>query len=153
MSIFLSTYLNKVDKKGRVSVPSAFRAVLAKEDFAGIIAYPSFVHPCIEACGISRIQKISEAIDEMDPYSDERDAFAASILGGSEQLHLDKDGRITLGEDLREQTGIKEKAIFVGKGQTFEIWTPERFEKYAENAKNLAKQKRGELSLNKRNDS
>lgn len=150
MAVFLSTYHNKVDKKGRVSVPSAFRSVLAKEDFAGIVAYPSFVHPCIEACAISRIEKISEAIDVMDPYSEERDAFAASILGGSEQLNLDKDGRITLTESLKEQAGIGAEAIFVGKGQTFEIWEPETFKEYAQKARSLAKQRRGELSLNNR---
>lgn len=152
MTIFLSTYQNKVDKKGRVSIPSTFRAVLAKEDFSGIIAYPSFVNPCVEGCGMSRIERISEAIDIMDPYSEERDAFAASILGGSEQLNLDKDGRITLSEDFRDKTGITDKVVFVGKGQTFEIWNPEEFEKYSEKARNLAKEKRGKLSLAKNNN-
>ena len=152
MPIFLSTYSNKVDAKGRVSVPSTFRSVLAKEDFNGIVAYPSFTNPCIEACGISRIEKISEAIDGMDPYSEERDAFATSILGGSEQLNLDKDGRITLTESLRKETGITEKAVFVGKGQTFEIWNPDTYEDYADSARKLAKGKRGQLSLNPRRD-
>ncbi len=147
MSIFLSTYINKIDKKGRVSVPAAYRTVTAKENFHGIIAYPSFVHECIEACGISRIEKISEAIDTMDPYSEDRDAFAAAILGEAQQLGFDNEGRVTLSEQLIEKAKLKDQAIFVGKGQTFEIWNPDNYNKYARNARDIAKQNRGKLSL------
>ncbi len=148
MSFFISTYTNKIDSKGRVSVPSSFRATLGKEDFSGIVAYPSFVHPCIEACGISRIEQLTEAIDNMDPYSEDRDAFATSILGGAEQLNFDKDGRVTLNEKLKSQANLKDQAVFVGKGKTFEIWEPKVFKEYSEKARELAKEKRGLLSLN-----
>ncbi len=147
MGIFLSTYINKIDKKGRVSVPASFRSVIAKEDFNGIVAYPSFVHECVEACGMSRIEKISSSIDSMDPYSEERDAFAATILGESQQLGFDSDGRVTLSESLIAKAKLSEKALFVGKGQTFEIWDPENYNKYARNARDVAKQNRGKLSL------
>lgn len=147
MSIFLSTYINKVDKKGRVSVPATFRSVIAKEDFNGIVAYPSFVHDCVEACGMSRMEKISSSIDAMDPYSEDRDAFAATILGESQQLNFDSDGRVTLTEELISKAKLNEKALFVGKGQTFEIWNPDNYEKYARNARDVAKQNRGRLSL------
>ena len=42
MNIFLSKYINKIDKKGRVSIPAGYRGALAKENFNGIIVYPSF---------------------------------------------------------------------------------------------------------------
>lgn len=147
MGIFLSTYINKIDKKGRVSVPAQYRSVLAKEDFSGIVVYPSFVHDCVEACGMERMEKMSASIDAMDPYSEERDAFAASILGESQQLSFDSDGRVTLTEPLIAKAKLKERALFVGKGQTFEIWDPENYNKYARNARDVAKQNRGKLSL------
>ncbi len=147
MGIFLSTYINKIDSKGRVSVPASFRAVIAKENFSGIVVYPSFVHECVEACGMERMQKISDSIDAMDPYSEERDAFASSILGESDQLSFDSDGRVTLTEKLIEKAKLKDKAIFVGKGKTFEIWNPATYEGYARTAKDIAKQNRGKLSL------
>jgi MraZ protein len=147
VSIFLSTYINKIDGKGRVSVPAGFRSVIAREDFNGIVVYPSFVHECVEACGMKRMEKISNSIDAMDPYSEERDAFASSILGESEQLGFDPDGRVTLTEKMIEKARLKDKAMFVGKGQTFEIWDPAGYEKYARNARDIAKQNRGKLSL------
>jgi MraZ protein len=149
MALFLSTFTNKIDKKGRISIPAQFRLALANQDFAGVIVYESFVNPCIEGCDMERIRQLSESIDNLDPFSETRDAFATAILGGAMQLSFDSDGRVTLPESLIEITGITEKAVFVGKGTTFEIWHPEKFEEYAKKAKEDARQNRGLLRLAK----
>ena len=96
---------------------------------------------------MDRIEKLSESIDDLDPFSEERDAFATSILGGSIQLSFDGDGRVLLPEQLITVAKLEDKATFVGKGKTFEIWNPGIFEAYAQNARKLAKEKRGALSL------
>jgi MraZ protein len=145
--LFLSTYINKIDKKGRVSVPALFRSSLSKQDFPGIIAYSSFVNPCIEACGISRIEVLNQTIDSLDPYSETRDAFATAILGGCLKLPFDGEGRVVLPESLIAFARLDEQACFVGKGATFEIWHPETFEKYATNARELAKNNRHSLQF------
>lgn len=147
MSLFLSTYINKVDKKGRVSVPANFRAALGKEEFQGVVVYSSFVNECIEACGMQRMARLSDSIDNMDPYSAGRDAFATTMLGGSFQLPFDGEGRIILPEALMQEIGVVEQAVFVGKGATFEIWAPAKFEQYANAAKKLAKQEKEKLRL------
>lgn len=147
MGLFLSTFQNKIDKKGRVSVPASFRAVLSQQSFTGIVAYSSFVNPCIEACGIDRMEQISKSVDALDPYSEVRDAFATAILGGSVQLPFDGEGRIILTESLIEIAQLKEMAIFVGKGTTFEIWEPEAFNHYALRARKLAQEQRATLRL------
>lgn len=149
MALFLSTYVNKIDKKGRISVPATFRPMLSSAHFSGIVAYPSFVHSCIEACDIVRIQQLSDSIDALDPFSEARDAFATSILGGSVQLPFDSEGRVSLPESLIQVADLLDSAVFVGKGATFEIWKPEIFDTYAENARTLAKQERGQLRLQK----
>jgi len=153
MALFLSNFTNKIDKKGRVSVPAQFRLAVANQnslgDFSGVILYESFVNKSIEGCDINRIHQLSESIDDLDPFSEARDAFATSILGGSVQLSFDSDGRIILPENLIEFAALKEKAVFVGKGKTFEIWQPETFKDYMEDAKNKAKENRGLLRLKK----
>lgn len=142
MALFLSTFVNKLDKKGRVSVPAQFRAALAGQEFNGIIAYPSFINPCVEACGFDRIAKLSASIESLEPFSEERDAFATTILGGSVQIGFDGEGRVMLPELLLEDAKIKEQALFVGKGETFEIWDPKAFEEYAVRARAIAREKR-----------
>ena len=57
--MFLSTYENKLDKKGRVSVPASFRSYLSNLGYNGVICYPSFNNTSIEACSQDRIEKIS----------------------------------------------------------------------------------------------
>lgn len=143
--LFLSTFEKSIDKKGRVSVPPAFRAVLAAEQFNGVIAYPSFVHGCIEACGMEHMNRLYARIEALDPFSEERDAFATAILGGSVQLAFDGEGRIMLPEGLVEKAGLTEGCVFVGKGATFEIWSKEAFTKHETQARDLAKAKRGAL--------
>lgn len=142
MALFLSTYVNKVDKKGRVSVPAPFRAILATQHYPGIVAYGSFINPCVEACGMERIEKLHSQIESLDPFSEERDAFSTTILGGSQQLGFDSEGRVMLPDSLVELAGINDQAVFVGKGETFEIWQPKAYEDYAVEARRLAAEKR-----------
>lgn len=98
---------------------------------------------------MSRLERLSESIDNLDPFSEERDAFATSILGAAVQLPFDADGRVLLPKDFVESAHISDQATFVGKGQTFEIWSPAQFKTYAENAQKIAKNQRGMLSLSK----
>lgn len=143
--LFLSTFHNRIDKKGRISVPATYRAVLSVQEFPGIIAYGSIMHPCIEACGMQRINKMHERIDALDPYSPERDAFSASVFGDSVQLSFDGEGRVVLPESLMQTAGLEEMATFVGKGEIFEIWEPKAFTNYMAQARELARNKRGAL--------
>jgi MraZ protein len=71
------------------------------------------------------------------------------VLGGSVQLSIDGDGRIILPENLMKTAKIKDSAVFVGKGATFEIWEPKSFEEYMKKAKIDAKAKRNLLRLSK----
>ena len=146
--LFLSTYINKVDNKGRV--PSSFRSLL-NEDFPGVILYESISNVCIEACSLDRIKKLSDSIDELDPYSDERDAFSSVILGGSIKLPFDSEGRILLPESLLKFAGLDDQACFVGKGNTFEIWNPKKYEQHYMHAKEVAQKNRTLLRFNKDN--
>ena len=152
MGLFLSTFEKKIDKKGRVSVPAQFRTALTDEAFGGIVVYPSFINSCVEACGMTRIEKLSEGIDDLDPFSDERDAFATAVLGGSSQLQFDSEGRVTLPPELLENAGITDGVVFIGKGKTFEIWEPKAFAKYSKDAREQALKNRGSLKLGGKKD-
>jgi MraZ protein len=145
MALFLSTFQNKIDKKGRVSVPASFRQVVAREEFNGIVAYPSFINPCIEACSMTRMEKLSQRIEELDAFSEERDAFATAILGGSVQLSFDGEGRVLIPELLIVEANLSDNALFIGKGETFEIWEPKAFAEHSMRSRQLAREKRGQI--------
>jgi MraZ protein len=143
--LFLSTFYNRIDKKGRVSVPASFRSALSGQEFAGIVAYGSLLHNCIEACGMDRIAKLNQRIEMLDPFSEERDAFATTLFGESVQLGFDGEGRVMLPEALIKTASLADQAVFIGKGETFEIWEPKAFEAHVARARELARDKRYQL--------
>ena len=128
--MFLSTYENKLDKKGRVSVPASFRSYLSSLGYNGVICYPSFNNQSIEACSQDRIEKLSNTIDSLNPFEEKRDYFATSILSESISLQFDSEGRILLTSKLLKHAKIKNSMLFVGQGKTFQIWEPTIFEKF-----------------------
>ena len=135
--MFLSSFENKLDKKGRVSVPSSFRAYLNSKGYNGFIAYPSFNLATLEACPQDRIEKLSDSIDAIGPFNDKRDYFATSVLSQSIGLNFDSEGRVTIPEKLLKHAKIKTNLVFVGLGKVFQIWDPNSFEKF----KSVAKKK------------
>ena len=133
--MFLSTYQNKLDKKGRVSVPASFRSYLTNLGYNGVICYPSFNNNCIEAWPQDRIEKISNAIDSLNPFEEKKDFFATSILSESVNLQFDSEGRILITNKLLKHAKIKNSILFVGQGKTFQIWEPNNYEKFKVTAK------------------
>ena len=133
--MFLSTYENKLDKKGRVSVPASFRSYLTNLGYNGVICYPSFNNNCIEAWPQDRIEKISNAIDSLNPFEEKKDYFATSILSESFNLQFDSEGRMLLNIKLLKHAKIKNSMLFVGQGKTFQIWEPRNYEKFKVTAK------------------
>ena len=120
--MFLSSYENNIDKKGRVSVPASFRAYISNLGYNSVICFPSFNHQSIEAWPQDRIEKISNSIDNLNPFDEKRDYFATSVLAESINLQFDSEGRISLTEKLLKHAKIKKSMVFVGQGKTFQIW-------------------------------
>tara|TARA_E500000331_G_C16757139_1_gene497924 strand:+ start:80 stop:544 length:465 start_codon:yes stop_codon:yes gene_type:complete len=143
--MFLSTFENKIDKKWRVSVPASFRSYLSSMGYNGVICYPSFNNPSIEGCSQNRIEKLSDAIDSLNPFEEKRDVFATSVLSESMNLQFDSEGRISLPKKLLNHAKIKENMLFVGQGKTFQIWQPKLFEKFKMIARKKANLNRASL--------
>ena len=147
--MFSSTYENKLDKKGRVSVPASFRSYLSSLGYNGVVCYPSFNNQSIEACSQDRIEKLSNTIDSLNPFEEKRDFFATSILSESISLQFDSEGRISLSSKLLKHAKIKNNILFVGQGKTFQIWEPSIFEKFKAQARKKSNLYRASLKWEK----
>ncbi len=127
MDRFVSHYGLRLDAKGRVSVPAAFRAVLARDGFDGLYCYPALDRPALDAGGNALLAEIEALITGFAPYSDEREQFSLALYGTSETLKVDSEGRVVLSESLKMHAGITDAVTFVGLGHKFRIWEPGRF--------------------------
>jgi len=137
LAAFLSTWVNKVDRKGRVSVPAAWRASLQNQSFQGVIAYPSitlkaldgFGRDVLDAMNKSRLDRTLAAGDIAAALTGGGDdELIDTIMGLARELPFDPEGRISLPRQLAEHAGIGEEAIFVGLGNRFQIWSPASWE-------------------------
>src|SRR5437763_4252906 len=72
VELFLSTYVNKVDRKGRVSVPATFRSTLATNREPNLlVAFPSVRLPAVECTGSDRMAEMQERIESLEQFSEE----------------------------------------------------------------------------------
>lgn len=141
MALFLDTFINRIDRKGRVSVPATFRAALENLEFQGIVAFPSFKYEALQCAGMDWMQGLAQGLGKVDLFSDEHDDLTATLFADAKQMAFDGDGRVVLPEALIFHAQLKEQAAFVGRGSHFEIWDPEQLKIYKMAARSRALEK------------
>ena len=132
---FVSNFTNRLDAKGRVSIPASFRAVLAKDGYEGLYVHPSLDLEALYAGGHALRATIDDILSRFSPFSDEWESLSTALNGTSEVLKVDPEGRIMLSETLRAHAGIADAVTFVGHGHKFQLWEPARFQAHLEAAR------------------
>lgn len=128
VTVFLSTYVNGVDKKGRISVPASFRTEMAAHSRQMIVVHAAPEGGYLYAWSYDDFVKLAENIKKMPPLAPERQRLARTLLAAARPLNFDSEGRILVPEELLGKAKIDEKALFAGQGDYFTIWNPEAFE-------------------------
>jgi len=136
--LFLSTFENKIDAKGRISIPAPFRNALARSN-GGLVLYPNMLKPFIEGCDTNRMAQYAEAADQLDQSSEDAEAYFA-MMASAREMRIDSDGRIMLTEELIACAGLTDDALFAGRGKAFEIWQPERYREHNQTIKTRVSQ-------------
>jgi MraZ protein len=123
MKAFFGSFTNKIDAKGRVSVPAAFRAVITGRGLTSVALHPSLFESCLEGAGFDRFENLlSGFTDSFVPAP--RDEAADLIMEELRELPLDGDGRIVLPDEFISKAHLEDQATFVGRGWKFQLWEP-----------------------------
>jgi MraZ protein len=130
MDRFLSSAINRIDTKGRVSVPAHFRSVVQRRGFADLYALRTLDVPAMDVGGPDLLDRYEQRIALEDPFLQTADDMSFFVHGDGSFLKLDQDGRITVSDFIREHTGIATEVAFVGRGLFFQMWEPERLKAY-----------------------
>lgn len=130
MTVFLSSYVNAIDKKGRVSVPASFRGEMISHSRQVVVVYAAPKEGYLYAWGYDDFVQFAERIKQLPPMSKERQRLARTILAAARPVNFDGEGRIMLPDHLLKEAGIEGggKALFAGQGDYFTIWNPETYE-------------------------
>lgn len=155
MALLVGRHLNKIDKKGRVSVPKQFRDALVAETngsgFVGVYIFPFFKYPALEGAGEAFMRRLSESMDDnLDIFSDDHEDMASITLESAYQLSFDSEGRVVLPDELCRHGEISSEALFVGRGSRFQIWAPNLYEKHRAGAFARARENGATLHLGPR---
>ncbi len=130
MDRFLSNAVNRIDAKGRVSVPAHFRTVLQRRGYSELYALRCLDQAAMDVGGLDLLDRYEQRIAQEDPFLQTTDDMSFFCHGDGTFLKLDQDGRVTLTDFIREHTGITTEVAFVGRGSFFQIWEPERLAAY-----------------------
>jgi len=130
MNRFLSNAVNRIDAKGRVSVPAHFRTVVQSRGYSELYAIRQLDVPALDVGGLDLLDRYEERIAQEDPFLQTADDMSFFVHGDGAFLKYDQDGRITVSDFIREHTGISTDVAFVGRGNFFQIWEPERLRAY-----------------------
>lgn len=131
---FTGKWLNAVDAKGRVSVPASLRKVVAARtpESKSLMLARHERDQCVSGFDRSYValayqdMRTQQAADvAAGRPTDSRYARMGNLFGSMEEIAIDGSGRIILPPGLRRRAGITDAAIFLGVGESFEIWAPE----------------------------
>ncbi len=126
MNRFLSSAVNRIDAKGRVSVPAHFRSVVQSRGYSELYAIRQLDVPALDVGGLDLLDRYEERIALEDPFLQTADDMSFFVHGDGAFLKYDQDGRITVTDFIREHTGISAEVAFVGRGNFFQMWEPEK---------------------------
>nr|WP_254899202.1 division/cell wall cluster transcriptional repressor MraZ [Thalassococcus arenae] len=127
---------NKVDGKGRVSIPASFRRVLEAGDpdwTEGlnpnlVIVYGDHRRKYLECYTIHEMEAVEDRISQLPRGSQRRRLLERLFSTQSVTTSVDETGRIVLPAKLRDKIGITTEAYFASNVDTFQIWSPEVYE-------------------------
>jgi MraZ protein len=150
MDEFVSTFTNRLDAKGRVSIPASFRSVLTRDGFEGLYCCPTLDQNAVDAGGHRLRTQISASLSRFEPFSEDHEFLSTTLIGESEILKIDGEGRVGLSEAIKAYAAIGDTVTFVGQGYKFQIWEPARFVAYRDEAKNRVRDLRRRLGTTSR---
>jgi MraZ protein len=126
MTQFVGTHINRLDAKGRVSIPAPFRNALKGGDggSTSLIFRPSHKQPCIEGWPAQVFHALATPMQQLDVFGDDQDDLAFTIYADATEVEPDREGRVVLPDTLAKYAGLDEGVAFVGLGRLFQIWEP-----------------------------
>ena len=141
MTEFVGKFFNKIDKKGRVSVPALWRPKLLGEGFSGIVAQLTNGYNSVDGYSKNYLERYQDWLDKQDPHI-EGNEYEATLIFGSSMLPFDREGRVLLPDLIRKKAQLENDALFVGMGRKFRIWEPSSFDSYEKKAREYLNKRR-----------
>ncbi len=121
---FLGSFVYKLDGKGRVSLPAAFRREAPDQAFVLVQAYP----PALALYPESAWEEVEDRLRELLRHQPESRMYVLSVMSNAEEVTPDSQGRILIPARLQAAAGLAGEVLLVGSIDKVELWNPDQFE-------------------------
>ena len=126
--MFKGTHRYRIDAKGRLPVPTAFRRTLEDHSEPGVVA--TLLDQCLALYPPAEWRRLESQLVRLPAFSRNVKALSRLIVSRAADCELDSQGRIRLPPALREAAGLEREAVVIGVLNRFEIWRPDRWDAF-----------------------
>jgi MraZ protein len=132
--VFKGTYRHRIDSKGRLPVPAAFRRALAE---ASPVVVVTPLDQCLAVYPPSEWSRLEDQLRALPAFSRPAKAITRLLTSRAVDCELDVQGRILLPAPLRGAAGLDREALVIGVLNRFELWAPERWDAFVADSERL----------------
>jgi MraZ protein len=133
--LFKGRFEHTIDAKGRVSIPSRFREILASRYEDDRLIVTSFLEPCLLAYPVAEWQALEERVRELPRFDPAVVRLKRVLVSGATECPIDKNGRILIPPVLRDLAGLEREMIWAGMVDNIEIWSRANWQQMFEQAR------------------
>lgn len=132
--MFRGRYEHTIDQKGRLSIPSRFREILAAHGDERLIL--TNFDNCLWAYPVAEWQKVEEKVASLPQFRSEVKTLQRFFISAASECPLDSNGRIIVPPTLRDYAGLERDVVLVGMTKRIEIWAKGQWQKVFGKAEN-----------------
>ena len=129
MEHLIGTYECKVDSKGRVLMPIAFKKQLSKFINEGFVLKSSVFNHCIEMYPVSEWSKLMDKLNGLNRFNKKNNDFIRRFTAGVKSVEMDNSGRFLISKDLIKYASIDKEIVLSSSVNILEIWNKSTYEK------------------------
>ncbi|MBX3182249.1 MAG: division/cell wall cluster transcriptional repressor MraZ [Polyangiaceae bacterium] len=127
--MFRGQFVQKIDLKGRVSMPARFRETLASTGDARFILTPAPFDPCLHVFGLRAWEEIERKISELPSHDRHVVRFRRQYVSAAVECETDRVGRVLIPPHLRERARLERDLLWAGMGKNVELWSKDEWER------------------------
>jgi MraZ protein len=135
LAVFKGTYRHRIDPKGRIPVPAAFRRALSEGAAARLVA--TVLDQCLAVYPLAEWQRLEAQLRQLPSFSRDVKALTRLLASRAVDCALDVQGRILLPGPLRKAAELGAEAVVVGVVDRFELWAPPRWDDFLRESERL----------------
>jgi len=131
MITYIGDYTCRLDSKGRLALPAAFRRQMAAQLSDGFVVKRDVYDKCLVLYPMKEWERQNQLIrSRTNPFNKEHNQFLRMFYSGTAELQADATQRILIPRRLLEYAGIEDEAVLAGQYGKIEIWSPSDYENF-----------------------